>query len=48
MADTNVPVPLLPAHIEETIRSIDRIHAYVRRLMARERNPALTYLLVLE
>jgi uncharacterized membrane protein len=27
MADTNVPLPLLPAHIEETIRSIARLHA---------------------
>jgi len=27
MADTNVPPPLLPAHIEETIRSIARLHA---------------------
>ena len=27
MADTNVPTPLLPAHIEETIRSIARLHA---------------------
>jgi uncharacterized membrane protein len=27
MADINVPVPLLPAHIEETIRSIARLHA---------------------
>jgi uncharacterized membrane protein len=27
MADTNVPVPLLPAHIEETIQSIARLHA---------------------
>jgi hypothetical protein len=27
MADTNVPLPLLPAHIEETIRSIARLRA---------------------
>ena len=27
MADTNVPLPLLPVHIEETIRSIARLHA---------------------
>jgi len=27
MADTNAPLPLLPAHIEETIRSIARLHA---------------------
>jgi uncharacterized membrane protein len=27
MADTNVPLPLLPAHIEVTIRSIARLHA---------------------
>ena len=27
MADTNVPLPLLPAHIDETIRSIARLHA---------------------
>ena len=27
MSDTNVPPPLLPAHIEETIRSIARLHA---------------------
>ena len=27
MADTNVPLPTLPAHIEETIRSIARLHA---------------------
>jgi len=27
MADTNVPLPLLPAHIEETIRSIARLYA---------------------
>ena len=27
MADTNVPPPLLPAHIEETIRSIARLRA---------------------
>jgi hypothetical protein len=27
MVETNVPLPLLPAHIEETIRSIARLHA---------------------
>src|ERR1019366_7982758 len=27
MADTNASLPLLPAHIEETIRSIARLHA---------------------
>jgi len=27
MVDTNVPLPLLPAHIEGTIRSIARLHA---------------------
>jgi hypothetical protein len=27
MADTNVQLPLLPAHIEATIRSIARLHA---------------------
>jgi uncharacterized membrane protein len=27
MADTNDPPSMLPAHIEETIRSIDRLHA---------------------
>src|SRR3984893_6350478 len=27
MADTNALLPLLPAHIEETIRSIARLHA---------------------
>jgi hypothetical protein len=27
MADTNVPLPPLPAHIEATIRSIARLHA---------------------
>ena len=27
MADTNAPLPFLPAHIEETIRSIARLHA---------------------
>jgi uncharacterized membrane protein len=27
MADPNVPLPLLPAHIQETIRSIARLHA---------------------
>ena len=27
MADTNVPLPTLPAHIEETIQSIARLHA---------------------
>ena len=27
MADTNAALPLLPAHIEETIRSIARLHA---------------------
>jgi hypothetical protein len=27
MADSNVPLPLLPAYIEETIRSIARLHA---------------------
>ncbi|MGH6794939.1 MAG: DUF1003 domain-containing protein [Methylocella sp.] len=27
MADTNAPLPLLPAHIEATIRSIARLHA---------------------
>jgi uncharacterized membrane protein len=27
MADTNVPLPLLPAHIEATIRAIARLHA---------------------
>ncbi|WP_051335335.1 DUF1003 domain-containing protein [Methylocapsa acidiphila] len=26
MADTNVPLSLLPAHIEETVRSIARLH----------------------
>jgi hypothetical protein len=26
MAGTNIPVSLLPAHIEETIRSIARLH----------------------
>ena len=27
MADTNVQLPLLPTHIEATIRSIARLHA---------------------
>ena len=27
MADTNAPLPLLPAHIEETIRLISRLRA---------------------
>jgi uncharacterized membrane protein len=27
MADTNAPLPLLPAHIEEAIRSIAQLHA---------------------
>jgi uncharacterized membrane protein len=27
MADTNLPPPILPTHIEETIRSIARLHA---------------------
>ena len=27
MVETNVPLPLLPAHIEETIQSIARLHA---------------------
>jgi hypothetical protein len=27
MADPNVPLPLLPAHIQETVRSIARLHA---------------------
>jgi hypothetical protein len=27
MAGINAPLPLLPAHIEETIRSIARLHA---------------------
>jgi uncharacterized membrane protein len=26
MTGTNIPLPLLPAHIEETIRSIARLH----------------------
>jgi uncharacterized membrane protein len=27
MADTNIPPPMLPAHIDETIQSINRLHA---------------------
>jgi uncharacterized membrane protein len=27
MADTNAPPPILPAHLEETIGSITRLHA---------------------
>jgi uncharacterized membrane protein len=27
MADENVPLPIIPSHIEETIRSIARLHA---------------------
>jgi uncharacterized membrane protein len=27
MADTNVPIPNLPEHIEETVRSIAQLHA---------------------
>jgi uncharacterized membrane protein len=27
MADTSIPPPMLPAHIDETIRSINRLHA---------------------
>jgi hypothetical protein len=31
MVETNVPLPLLPAHIEETIRSIARKRATANR-----------------
>ncbi|MHB8287322.1 MAG: DUF1003 domain-containing protein, partial [Caulobacteraceae bacterium] len=27
MADTQIPTPILPAHIEETVRSIAQLHA---------------------
>jgi hypothetical protein len=35
MADTNAPLSLLPAHIEETIRSIARLHAEHTRMLRR-------------